>query len=523
MSPLISIRLLRTQSDTRLVELARAGHERAFEALVERYRRALLGYARRQLLGPERAEDALQQGLLQAWLALREGVEVRHVRPWLYRIVHNAALNMRRCGYDYVQLSETLSGAGAPEEDLDRRIAVREALAGLAALPEMQREALLRTAVDGSSYEEAAVVLGCSEGAVRGLVHRARLTLRTAVSAVTPPPLLSWMLGSGGTADAPLASRIAEMGASGGSAGLTAGLLKLAATAATAGVMVGGIGILRHHPHAAQERHPPRAVAIVPASEGDIPAQAGAVQAFTREDVRYRERVAGGPGERARNRSKRSVGSSSRGPRGASHRHHITLVPTAVASQPIHGVVLLQPVAPAARGETIAARPGVEPGVSPTVGRGGYPAAHGAHSGGAGSGGAYNGGGGAYGGGGTGGVNENANEPRQGRPGADGTAVAVAGSESSSSPGSSGDRPATEEPRNTSTRGAGAEGSANGEGTRSERQHDASPSDREGQESRSSGSGAGSHSEGSGEGTSTSAESSTGNAAAGSRAQSVHP
>ncbi len=93
-SPSVSVRLLRTQSDARLVELARAGHERAFEALVERYRRALLGYCRRQLLPHERAEDALQQGLLQAWLALREGVEVRHARPWLYSIVHNTALNM---------------------------------------------------------------------------------------------------------------------------------------------------------------------------------------------------------------------------------------------------------------------------------------------------------------------------------------------------------------------------------------------------------------------------------------------
>ena len=243
MSPSVSVRLLLTQSDARLVALARAGHERAFEALVERYRRPLLGYCRRLLLPHERAEDALQQGLLQAWLALREGTEVRDVKPWLYRIVHNAALNIRRSGYDYAQLSETLSGAGAPPEDLDRRIAVREALAGLAALPEMQREALLRTAVDGCSYQEAAAMLGMSEGAVRGLVHRARVALRTATTALTPAPLLSWALNSG-SADAPLAGRLAA-GAGGGSAGLLAGLLKVTATAVTAGVVAGGIAVPR--------------------------------------------------------------------------------------------------------------------------------------------------------------------------------------------------------------------------------------------------------------------------------------
>jgi len=52
-----SLTLLRTQSDARLVELAHAGHERAFEAIVERHHRSLLRCARRVL--PEvRAEDA---------------------------------------------------------------------------------------------------------------------------------------------------------------------------------------------------------------------------------------------------------------------------------------------------------------------------------------------------------------------------------------------------------------------------------------------------------------------------------
>lgn len=250
MSPSVSVRLLSTQSDTRLVELARAGHERAFEALVQRYRRALLGYCRRRLLLPnERAEDALQQGLLQAWLALREGTEVRDVKPWLYRIVHNAALNtLRGSGYNYAELSETLSGTNAPSEDLDRRIAVREALAGLAVLPEKQREALLRTAVDGCSYREAATMLGLSEPALRGLVYRARATLRTAITALTPTPLLSWTLSSGG-ADAPLAGRLLEVGG-GGSAGLASVLLKTGAAALTTGALVGAVHTLHHAPAA---------------------------------------------------------------------------------------------------------------------------------------------------------------------------------------------------------------------------------------------------------------------------------
>jgi RNA polymerase sigma factor (sigma-70 family) len=248
MSPSVSARLLLTQSDARLVAFARAGHERAFEALVRRYRCQLLGYCRRLLLSEERAEDALQQALMQAWLALRAGTEVENVKGWLYRIVHNSALNaLRVSGYDYCTLSESLSGTDAPQEDLDRRIAVREALAGLAALPEMQREALLRTAVEGSSHRQTARELGLSETAVRGLVYRARAALRPAAGAIVPPPLVSWALGAGG-GGAPAGERLAEVGAGGGSAGVAGLLMKGGAMAVTAGVLAGGIAAVHAHP-----------------------------------------------------------------------------------------------------------------------------------------------------------------------------------------------------------------------------------------------------------------------------------
>ena len=71
--------------------------------LVERYRGALLRASRRYL--PEaRAEDALQQAFISAWSALQRGDEVRDLRAWLYRIVHNTTLNqLRVAGYDYAE------------------------------------------------------------------------------------------------------------------------------------------------------------------------------------------------------------------------------------------------------------------------------------------------------------------------------------------------------------------------------------------------------------------------------------
>ncbi len=235
MTPLLSATLLRTQSDARLVALVRQGHERAFEAIVERYRRQLHRHVRR-VLPESRAEDAVQQTFLKAWSSLQDDSEVRDLRPWLYRIAHNTALDaLKRSGYDYDELNESLRSPGGPEADLERRTVIRETLAGVAALPGNQREALLRTAVGGDSRAQVAHDLGLTDGAVRQLVHRARATLRAAATVVTPAPLAAWAAGAA-TAGEPTAARLAELGAAGG-AGL---LLKGGAALVAAGVLVTG-------------------------------------------------------------------------------------------------------------------------------------------------------------------------------------------------------------------------------------------------------------------------------------------
>ena len=195
---LASLSLLRTQSDDRLVALARGGNEQAFEAIVERHRRALLRHGRR-LLSETSAEDAVQQAFLAAWTALRRGDDVRELSAWLHRILHNVALNLIRGASNeaYAELPDTVASGAAPDEELERRMALRHTLAGVAALPERQREALLRTAVEGRSQAEVARSLGLSHGAVAQLVMRGRRALRAAATALTPPWLFDSLAGAG--------------------------------------------------------------------------------------------------------------------------------------------------------------------------------------------------------------------------------------------------------------------------------------------------------------------------------------
>ncbi len=222
--------LLRTQSDERLVALVRAGHDRAFEAIVERYRRPLLRACRR-ILPDARAEDALQQALVAAWRGLQRGDEVRELRPWLYRIARNTALNqLRVAGYDLDELMDSLSAADDPEEEVLRRAVVRQTLAAVAALPDRQREALLRTAINGQAQEDVARDLGLSSTAMRQLVHRARVSVRAAATAIVPMPVATWLA------------------AGAGSAGTAATLAKAGTLVVLAGGAVSAPALLEHGP-----------------------------------------------------------------------------------------------------------------------------------------------------------------------------------------------------------------------------------------------------------------------------------
>jgi RNA polymerase sigma factor (sigma-70 family) len=230
---------LRLQSDSRLSELAAAGHEPAFEAIVVRYRSALLRYCAR-LLPADRAEDAVQQTFVNAFTALRSEEPPARLKPWLYRIAHNVAVNaLHKNGWDYDQLREELNGVPQPPDIVMERARLRDVLRELDRLPERQRSALVLRAFEGRSYEEIASALRATAPIVRQLLNRARTKLRDGLGFLVPVPVLRAML-SGGFAKAGI------------------GVLAATTIAAGTGVAVHDQSGARHapsdHPHTAKLR-----------------------------------------------------------------------------------------------------------------------------------------------------------------------------------------------------------------------------------------------------------------------------
>jgi RNA polymerase sigma factor (sigma-70 family) len=188
--------LLRTQSDSRLVDLVRAGNDRAFEAIVLRYHRPLLRHCRR-LLPAGRAEDAVQQALLRALEAMRADERELQLEPWLHRIAHNAAIDsLRRMDSHWEELDDRMDGVEPTHAAVERRARFNSVMSNMGELPERQRRALVLRELEGRSYDEIATTLGVTGDGVRQLLNRARNTMRAAATAVVPPALVGRIAGS---------------------------------------------------------------------------------------------------------------------------------------------------------------------------------------------------------------------------------------------------------------------------------------------------------------------------------------
>ncbi len=118
--------------------------------------------------------------MLCAYRALREGSRPDCVRPWLFVIVRNCALNARRRSKPTYALTDQhgSSAQRMPSEVAEQGEWIDWLMTAIAELPSRQRQALVGREFEGRSHAELAASLGTSALAVKTLLHRARGTLR---------------------------------------------------------------------------------------------------------------------------------------------------------------------------------------------------------------------------------------------------------------------------------------------------------------------------------------------------------
>jgi RNA polymerase sigma-70 factor, ECF subfamily len=178
----------RAATDDQLVDLVRAGDDRAFDAIHARYEQRLVGYARQMLGGAHHdAEEVVQDAFVRALSALRANEREMALKPWLYTIVRNRTLDVLRRPVRTTDLelhTPVLHDASAdPHERVTRAEDLRTLVDDLQRLPERQRTALVLHELGGASHETIARRLQVSTGGSKALVCRARAGLAKARTA----------------------------------------------------------------------------------------------------------------------------------------------------------------------------------------------------------------------------------------------------------------------------------------------------------------------------------------------------
>jgi RNA polymerase sigma-70 factor (ECF subfamily) len=174
------------------------GDNAAFAEVYDLLAPRLLAYFRRLLGDRERAEDVVQQTLLQMHAARRSYVTGSDLLPWAFAIGRHVAIDARRRTRNESLFPTAESNAAAVDLAVDRasspddlattRQMADRVRAELERLPAGQRAAYDLVRSEGLSVADAAEILGTTPTAVKLRVHRVYQMLRAVLGGGEPAP-----------------------------------------------------------------------------------------------------------------------------------------------------------------------------------------------------------------------------------------------------------------------------------------------------------------------------------------------
>jgi RNA polymerase sigma factor (sigma-70 family) len=169
---------IRASTDNRLARRASNGDRRAIGTIFERYQQELYGFCLGLLGEPQDAQDALQNTMVKVLRALPGEEREIALRPWLYRIAHNEAVELRRVRHPTQALGEYLvDGQSSVAERAEQREQLEWLLRDLGDLPERQRTVLVMRELSGLDFAEIGAALDTSGAVVRQSLYEARRNL----------------------------------------------------------------------------------------------------------------------------------------------------------------------------------------------------------------------------------------------------------------------------------------------------------------------------------------------------------
>jgi RNA polymerase sigma factor (sigma-70 family) len=186
----ITARTAGDPTDHQLVAAVRAGDDRAFERLYERYHRRIAAYIYGMVNDYARAEDVAQDVFMSALRRMRETERPIAFKPWIYEIAKNACIDQfrraRRAEEVSYDADESLAAADygrlvttgpSPDAAVDQKMSLDHLCGAFGGLSETHHEILVMRELEGLSYREIGERLGMSRPSVESTLFRARRRL----------------------------------------------------------------------------------------------------------------------------------------------------------------------------------------------------------------------------------------------------------------------------------------------------------------------------------------------------------
>jgi RNA polymerase sigma-70 factor (ECF subfamily) len=171
---------LKKLKDEQIVEMVRTKDKEAYLEIVLRYQEKLLRYARYLIQDKTKAADAVQESFIKAFINLNSFDVKMKFSSWIYRIVHNEAMNIINKSKKQLPLLENVdfdSGKN-PELDLSKKETQERVNKCIDQMPLMYSEPLSLYYLEEKSYEEISDILRLPIGTVGTRINRAKVIMK---------------------------------------------------------------------------------------------------------------------------------------------------------------------------------------------------------------------------------------------------------------------------------------------------------------------------------------------------------
>ncbi len=167
-------------SDKEIIEKVRTSDQELYAVIIDRYQKKLIRYAYNLIKNEDKAVDIVQESFIKAFVNLNNFNIEKKFSSWIYRIVHNQAINLAKKYQKEIRLLENwdFKSDDNTESDFEEKERKEEVEKCLKDIPLLYSEPLSLYYIDEKSYEEISEILRIPMGTVATRINRAKKIMK---------------------------------------------------------------------------------------------------------------------------------------------------------------------------------------------------------------------------------------------------------------------------------------------------------------------------------------------------------